>query len=146
MNLSLLRRLRRLLNILPPQEQYTALRRLLAERLAGENAPWLNAFFPENMSEMPASALNAARGLLEKYAPDSEGTPNAFTPEILAIANELFSQNRRANGVFYTPVRPAAQLAKETHFAVLTRRAGLAKEQARALIWEANTPAGLSAQ
>lgn len=43
-------------------------------------------------------------------------------------------------------MRPAAQLAKETLFAVLTRRAGLAKEQARALIWEANTPAGLSAQ
>lgn len=146
MNLSLLRRLRRILNILPPQEQYTALRRLLAERLAGENAPWLNAFFPKDAPPIPKSALNAARGLLEKYTPACEGTPGAFTPEILGLSNELFSQNRRASGVFYTPMRPAAQLAKETLFAVLTRQTGLAKEQARALIWEANTPAGLSAQ
>lgn len=146
-NLILLRRLRRVLRAagIDPARQYAALRPLLAERLAGGNAPWLNAFFPDN-NEHPSPALNAARRLLDGYTPAPEATSGAFTPEILALANELFSPDRRAKGIFYTPPTIAKQLARETLFALLTRRAGLNETQARALLSRAPTPAGLTAR
>lgn len=146
MNLNLLRRLRRVLrvNAVPEERQYAVLRALLAARLAGEKETWPNAFFPDG-APLPSAALNAAQKLLAKCAPAPEGTPGAFTPEILALSNELFSRDRRATGIFYTPFPVAKRLARETLFTVLTRQAGLPPDSARALLEDANAPAGLSA-
>lgn len=116
------------------------LNRLFCHATAGERAAFLRAVLAEAFGlesrfppDIPAAVRAKAMDLFASYPAAPEGTPNALTPEIFALAHEHFAAQRKAKGVFYTPWRVGDLLARETLVAILTRQAGVPEAQARAL-------------
>lgn len=123
MNLTLLRKTHRILASegLPAAAERALLMRLFALTWAAavtqkpiqqvQNA--LAPFLPPPHA-VPPDIRQKLENLLAAAPAKEEGTPNAFTPEILALLHEHTTPNARAKGVFYTPWAAAARLAAET--------------------------------
>lgn len=69
---------------------------------------------PTHLKSVPGSFQQAIHPLLHHAPFGSEGAPDAVTPEILALLREISSQNRKSNGIFYTPWKLGILLAEET--------------------------------
>lgn len=123
MNLTLLRQTRRILATknLPADTERALLTRLFALAWAASATKHpmqqvqeaLAPFLPPNHS-VPPDMRRKLENLLAHVPAQTEGTPNAFTPEILALLHEHTTPNARAKGVFYTPWPAAKRLAAET--------------------------------
>ena len=119
---------------------YALLRRLLAQRIAGENAPWLNHFLGSATPVLTQPPLPEVCAILNKLPNAREGSQDGLCPQDLALLNELFSSDKKAQGIFYTPWSTAVHLAEETLFPVLTHQAGLPTPTAQALVLGKKAP------
>ena len=119
---------------------YLLFRRLLVQRLAGQEAPWLKLFFRNSAPVLPPELQRQANALLAQLPVRPEGAPDGLTPQTLALAHEIFAANGKAKGIFYTPFSLARHLARQALHVVLIRQAGLDEATAQALL-EGTSPA-----
>ncbi len=123
MNVTLLRKTRRILAAgnLSAETERAFLTRLFAltwaarvtRRTFAQATEALHSFLPPEQP-VPDPIRLQVENLLAAASAEMEGTPNAFTPEILALLSEHTTPHARAQGVFYTPWNAARQLAAET--------------------------------
>lgn len=108
---------------LPPQIVFRYLRTLL-----------LRTFDPDkNYGFVPIDVVKVTSPILKKQLLCADGTPTAFTPEILALLRETYTDGRKSKGVFYTPWPLAQMLAKETLDALEKTRGSLSARTLRSL-------------
>ena len=86
-----------------------------------------------NYGTVPRDVFKTVLPILENQVPSLDGTPNAFTPEILALLRETSTDGRKSKGVFYTPWSLAQLLAKETLDALENTRGPLSAHALRSL-------------
>ncbi len=139
MGISTLRRLTRLFEQSgwKKPEIYAFLRQFVIRRLAEPHFP----LAPENEASSFRTPPAAALSFLQCQTPRPEGTDGAFlTPQTLSMLYEFFQPQHKTQGIFYTPWKVAAQTARAVLSEVLVRRAGLTRQEARALLEQGLCP------
>ncbi len=126
MNKCILRQLLRALSSfnLTPHQKTDYARKLLIKHLF-PTQPW-----KENI---PTGIINNVEKILCRYSLKPDGTPQAFTPEILSLLRESSLNTRKKQGVFFTPWELGTKLATETLDALESLHGPLSASQLFAL-------------